>query len=407
MKRDSKTLFILKSQKSRHFFLIACGVFVFFILGFNYRKKTTLHKRVHEENIFSHVIAKKHFPEWMMTQIDSDLSPFKKFGVSKQVIDKALESYLKSDLGPDNHLELARCQIQNGTVSIHGLYPTKKTESRLYVVLQALTKLTHLVPIPDIDFIICVGDSLNPKATSFFTDVPVLCFSKNIQDRSSVLIPDCEALSEGFHERVLADTAYGREYFCWCKKQEKAFWRGATTGTDTAGSYYLSSSNYQEFPRIKLVMLSSLYSHLIDAKLSSLAQIVDPSIYGALAPYVGPSVPVIDHLKYKYQILVDGNTCAYSRAFWQLFSDCLIFKQTSPNIQWYYNCLQPYIHYIPVAYDFSDLVEKIEWAKNHDKEAKKITDTANSFAQENLKKEDVYLYMYLFIHKYAELFQNE
>ncbi len=396
----------IRSLKNRvSFFVIICfGIISIF--GFNHKKKIALQEIAHRKQFFQQIINQNTFPDWMLAQVEADLSYFKKHSLSKQIIDAAVDNYLKSSLGRNNTLHLARCHIQNGKISIQDLHPPIQTASRLSTILQAFSRLMYLTPIPDTDFIICVGDSLAPEASLFFYHIPILTFAKHTQDTLSVLIPDCEALSESVYEKVLADTTNARISFPWHTKETKAFWRGATTGSDLSGNIGLNSHNYREFPRIKLVELSSKYPHLIDAKLSILAQVDDPRVYELLTPYVGHSVPVLDHLKYKYQLLIDGNTCTYSRAYWQLFSDCLIFKQTSPHIQWYYNCLQPYVHYIPIAHDLSDLVEKIEWAKEHDIDMQKIAANANAFAQQNLTKDQLYLYLYLFLSKYSDLFQR-
>lgn len=50
---------------------------------------------------------------------------------------------------------------------------------------------------------------------------------------------------------------------------------------------------------------------------------------------------------YKYLLWVPGN-CAALRLAAQLSSDAAVFKLDSPEIEWYYPLLQPWIHYIPV-----------------------------------------------------------
>ena len=343
------------------------------------------------------------FPDWMIAQIAEDLSPYKECGISLNAIDQAVQEYI--GVVPHNAHELVRCHIRNGVISIGQPFLTERTWGRWNVIYQALMNLSHIIALPDVNFVMCVGDSLDPRAALLFKKygIPVLTFAKFKEDSVAILIPDFEVLSEGFYEKVLLDTSQGRVLFPWSVKEGKAFWRGATTGADNAGCYSLYVHNYQEFPRVKLAFFSAKYPCLIDAKLTALAQIGDARVFDFLAPYTGPVVSSINHLKYKYQILVDGNTCAYSRAYWQLFSDCLIFKQASPNIQWYYRCLCPYVHYVPVAYDFGDLNEKIEWAENHDTEVQEIIANANDFAKKNLRKQDVYLYLYLLLKKYADL----
>lgn len=186
----------------------------------------------------------------------------------------------------------------------------------------------------------------------------------------------------------------------WDSKIPISFWRGSTTGATLT----FTLNNFRNYPRYKLVYLSFLYPKIIDARFNFLTQ-VDEKLKEHLHKwgYIGNTLSTANHLRYKYQILIDGNTCAYTRAYWQLFSNCLIFKQTSNNIQWYYRLLKDGIHYIPIAWDCSDLPEKIQWAKKHDKEAQQIVENANQLARENLRLEDIYLYIYLLLTEYAKL----
>jgi spore maturation protein CgeB len=39
---------------------------------------------------------------------------------------------------------------------------------------------------------------------------------------------------------------------------------------------------------------------------------------------------------------------------------------------WFYDELRPMVNYVPIHYDLSDLVEKIEWLLSHDEEAQQI-----------------------------------
>ena len=114
------------------------------------------------------------------------------------------------------------------------------------------------------------------------------------------------------------------------------------------------------------------------------------------------TMSIEDHMQYKYQILVDGNSAPWTRGFWQLHCNSLIFKQTSNYIQWYYSLLEPYVHYIPFDYDCADLIEKIEWAKQNDEKAQEIIKNANFIAENCLKYSDLLLYLYWVITKYAQ-----
>lgn len=76
----------------------------------------------------------------------------------------------------------------------------------------------------------------------------------------------------------------------------------------------------------------------------------------------------------------------------------LLFKQDSKYYEHFYNQLLPYVHYIPVKIDLSDLVEKIHWAIANDAKAKEIAKNGQIFANNHLLPKDVYCY-------YANLLQ--
>lgn len=58
----------------------------------------------------------------------------------------------------------------------------------------------------------------------------------------------------------------------------------------------------------------------------------------------------------------------------------------------FYSDLKPYVHYIPIKADLSDLVEKVRWAKSHDEEARKIGAQARKYAVNNLLPKDIFCY---------------
>ena len=85
--------------------------------------------------------------------------------------------------------------------------------------------------------------------------------------------------------------------------------------------------------------------------------------------------PLAEHVSmpkffnYKYQISLDGTVASY-RFPYLLAGDGLIFKQKSSYYEHFYRDLIPNKHYIPIKKDLSDLIEKIQWAKDHDDEVR-------------------------------------
>ena len=72
----------------------------------------------------------------------------------------------------------------------------------------------------------------------------------------------------------------------------------------------------------------------------------------------------------------------------------LVLKQDSDYYEHFYRQLEPWVHYIPVKKDISDLVEQLEWAKRNDDKAREMAENAAQFVQDHLLPEQLYCYMY-------------
>ena len=70
-------------------------------------------------------------------------------------------------------------------------------------------------------------------------------------------------------------------------------------------------------------------------------------------------------VNYKYILDVDGHACTWDATAWILNSGSVIFKAKSPWKQWFYDEYLPWIHYIPIADDFSDIQDKYQWCETH------------------------------------------
>jgi len=91
-----------------------------------------------------------------------------------------------------------------------------------------------------------------------------------------------------------------------------------------------------------------------------------------------------EQMEYNYILDLDGWVNAWSALFWKLLSGSLVLKHDSNWCQWYYEDLKPYVHYVPVKKDLSDLQEKLEWCRNHLEECKEIISNAQLFVKSNL-----------------------
>ena len=98
-------------------------------------------------------------------------------------------------------------------------------------------------------------------------------------------------------------------------------------------------------------------------------------------------------MKYKYILDVDGNGCTWDATAWKLNSGSVIFKTESGWRQWFYDKYIPWVHYIPIADDFSDLQEKYHWCESNPDKCMDIINAAKDLFQEIYAFPNVVEYM--------------
>ena len=187
--------------------------------------------------------------------------------------------------------------------------------------------------------------------------VATLC-SRETALRDVLLLPlDDETFQKGLSETLSHYTRVN-----WNQKIPRVFWRGSTTGVE------------EITPRMRVV--DALVSHPhCDVRFTHGVSFpsdarIDPHKF---APH---RVSIGEHFQYKYILIVDGNVIASSHQ-WVFGSGSVPVMVTHPdNRYWFQPFLQPMKNYVPIAYDLSDLEEKVEWLVTHDEEAQQIANNA-------------------------------
>lgn len=184
----------------------------------------------------------------------------------------------------------------------------------------------------------------------------------------------------------------------WKDKKPIAIFRGSTTGCGVT---------IETNPRLKLAYLSKVTPKdadglpLLDAGITGwnlrprkyqgekyLKTIDFKNLPFGLVPQMTPQ----EQTSYKYLINVDGHVSAF-RLSLELESGCCILLADSKYKLWYRHLLKPYVHYVPVKADLSDLVSQVKWCKKHDKECEEIAGNAREFARTYLTKDGMLDYM--------------
>lgn len=99
-----------------------------------------------------------------------------------------------------------------------------------------------------------------------------------------------------------------------------------------------------------------------------------------------PFVSLVDHVKYKYLLDMAGNSWSDRRKV-LLFSGRPLFIVGDEWEEYALTDLVPFKHYIPVKKDFSDLIDKLDWADSNPEAVMKIAEQAKQFALNRLTRE--------------------
>ncbi|MGH2612487.1 MAG: glycosyl transferase family 90, partial [Rhabdochlamydiaceae bacterium] len=329
--------------------------------------------------------ADRKLPQWMQEQIDEDFRPFLERGISKQQVDETFDT-IRRNLPEPYYI---RYRIIDNT--LYRYFPKNELISLDDNDLEKTLKtLMHYFQLNAIDFIVGYIDGIpfpgTPPKFYHTTDeklqAPLLVFARLNTTRHTVLIPDWRSIANWWVKD--AKTVFSNlDLKPWDKKKNRAYWRGGLTKDS----------------RLNACRISLHSPEILDIKLVGDELGTDLKQEGVVGEYT----TLDQFMDYKYLPTFDGVVCAYPAFQWRLLSNSVTLKQESNETQWFYRAVKPYVHYIPIKNDLSDLYDQVRWAHAHDLECREIAKKSTDFALNNLMIEDNYTYLYHVLLKYASL----
>ena len=305
-----------------------------------------------------------------------------------------------------------------------------KPVSSLYVntIYHMFSQLCKKYKIPDCEFFInrfdfpSITKKLNEpyfhlfgtrneplRKNKFNSYAPILSYSVT-KDSADIPIPtpdDWEIITKMIFPYECRDV-YTNKFLeiKWENKIPTAFFRGGSTGCGVT---------IFDNPRLKVAHLSSIWKNnnkynqnnkidgisFLDAGITKpnnpFKKLIDDKYinfikFKDLKFKLADFFPMIEQTKYKYLLDIEGYSAAWRLPF-ILASGSLVLKVDSQYKIWFSNILKPWVHYVPVKNDLSDLAKQITWCKENDKECKKIAQNAKKFVKEIINEKYILEYL--------------
>ncbi|WP_155765456.1 glycosyl transferase family 90 [Mesorhizobium erdmanii] len=132
--------------------------------------------------------------------------------------------------------------------------------------------------------------------------------------------------------------------------------------------------------RRRIVEIASARPDLIEA------YDTEPNYDVATNRYSGKFMTMEDQVaSHRYMIDIEG--AGYSGRFKMLLhTKRVVFLQDRPWREWFFDDIEAFRHYVPVARDMSDLVERIEWLRTNPKLEAEMAAEAQHFARTRLTR---------------------
>jgi hypothetical protein len=205
-------------------------------------------------------------------------------------------------------------------------------------------------------------------------------FAMSVNRADVVALPDSYFFaSRGFREmRAIAES----QHVEWSGRSNILRWRGWINGEGETG-YSGPDAAWDEtvLPRIRMALILHGTAGTDVGFTGSDEPLVRECLRrdGLLRDHIAETEWIND----KFALDIDGHTNTWSNFLVRMHLGCCVLKIASQHgyRQWYYDRIRPWEHFVPVRADMSDLVEKIDWARSHDAEAKAIAANGQAFAR--------------------------
>lgn len=236
------------------------------------------------------------------------------------------------------------------------------------------------------------GDNVPLKSYKFDKYIPILsmCSSDKFAD---VAIPTHEDWARVMSLEGIFFPHKCRNYnfkfnHNWDDKNDRAVFRGSNTGC---------GCNLENNTRLKLAKLGTEYPQFLDVGITNwnlrirknkdseylqIPNVGDLKLVTKLTPE--------QQSNYKYLVNVDGHVSAFRLSLELSMGSCILLVESTEKWKiWFSDILEPYVHYVPIKSNLSDLIDRIKWCRQNNDRCKKIAENALKFYNKYLTKQGI------------------
>ncbi|XP_060888675.1 protein O-glucosyltransferase 1 [Labrus mixtus] len=248
--------------------------------------------------------------------------------------------------------------------------------------------------LPDMEMVINVRDY--PQVPNWVQPtLPVFSFSKTA-DYQDIMYPAWTFWEGGPAVWPIYPTGLGRwdlmrddlkksaAQWPWRTKESRGFFRGSRTSPE----------------RDPLILLSREAPELVDAEYTK--NQAWKSEKDTLGRPPAKEIPLVDHCKYKYLFNFRGVAASF-RLKHLFLCGSLVFHVGEEWQEFFYAQLKPWVHYIPVQQDLSDVRELLQFVKDNDDIAEEIATRGMEFILHHLRMQDISCYWERLFTEFGQL----
>mmetsp|Transcript_26937 Transcript_26937/g.74268 ORF Transcript_26937/g.74268 Transcript_26937/m.74268 type:complete len:513 (-) Transcript_26937:2646-4184(-) len=198
-------------------------------------------------------------------------------------------------------------------------------------------------------------------------------------DRQDDQLPILWKLNSRRHFRPMEEVFTSDTY--WHLKKNGSIFRGVLSGRRTE---IMEDSTLDDVAKcLALSRCRLVYNHanstLVDAKITNLAF---QDVINGVTMVQQPKMGMKDMLQYKGLIFLEGNDIS-SGLKWGLLSRSVVLMPPPTMTSWAMEeLLQPYVHYVPLLENLSNVEEQMQWVLDHDEEAQNIAHRGSLWMQD-------------------------